>query len=526
MKKILALILTLCCVSALSLPIFAADNVAQVGSTGYSTLDAAVEAVNAKSGSDAVTLKLLADITLDTAKYNITRDNVTIDGDGKKITVTGSGAKDNLFTVTGANFNIKNIVLRSVSASDATKGGGGLGIVNNGSGTSVYDNIDLTYLTGTRHSAVFSGAGSEAAPLNLTIKNCTINSAHEKILTFKVGDNKVDIKCIDNYFNQDDSKGQKYGGSNDLKGTNLTVTIESGFNMVCSSGVYRMSLGTLNINGGMYYLPGNGEVIRGAISTDDGGGTVNVTDGVFVSKNNNASKMGVIYSAEGVANVTGGIFVATRKLEEKNVNYQAVVNGTTTVLAFPEGSTIAAMGTELTPKMDKGAALRIASGANSLAFSTAVSKSTADAISKLQTTLNIGKETTVTYGTLICTKASLTGVGGTALTLTHKDMANNPSAVYFDVKADKGIKTDADGNVSYAAAVVGVPEADLGTDFSARSYIHIAYGTAFEVYIYSDYVEADNVRNIKGVASAALADTNKTYNASEKDLFTSLAGAQ
>ena len=115
--KLLSILL--CLAMALSLLPTAAladeGNVAEVNSTGYSTL---ADAINA-AGTGA-TVKLLADINTPETTYKITK-SLTIDLNGK--TVTGSGY-DSVFEVTGENINV---VL------NATDGGKVIAVENSGS---------------------------------------------------------------------------------------------------------------------------------------------------------------------------------------------------------------------------------------------------------------------------------------------------------------------------------------------------------------------------------------------------------
>lgn len=79
--------------TGISLNATAETAVAQVGEQTYSSLADAVNAVNEDKGAEPLSLTLLTDVVVETAKFTVSRGNVMIDGGGHTLTVTGNAKR-------------------------------------------------------------------------------------------------------------------------------------------------------------------------------------------------------------------------------------------------------------------------------------------------------------------------------------------------------------------------------------------------------------------------------------------------
>lgn len=81
---------------------------------------------------------------------------------------------------------------------------------------------------------------------------------------------------------------------------------------------------------------------------------------------------------------------------------------------------------------------------------------------------------------------------------------------------------------AYRAAIIGIPQTDYGNDICARSYVRLTVGSK-TVYLYSDYSEESNCRNIREVAGAALQAHESgeiTYSEAELAILRGYAAAE
>ena len=181
MKKTLAWLLTLFMVLTVStVTVFAAEtDVAKIGETGYATL---AEAVAAAKDGDTVTL--LADVT---TASTITIDKaITLDGNGKTITYTGSDRAIEMANSLGAaEITIKNLTV-NCSASYCQRG-----INYNATGKLTLDNVtvkgtNVTYavnVPGMADGALITITNCDLSgniALNVWGKNCTIDVTNTK----------------------------------------------------------------------------------------------------------------------------------------------------------------------------------------------------------------------------------------------------------------------------------------------------------------------------------------------------------
>ena len=88
-------------------------------------------------------------------------------------------------------------------------------------------------------------------------------------------------------------------------------------------------------------------------------------------------------------------------------------------------------------------------------------------------------------------------VGGSAVTLENGlKVVDADNAFHADSTADEGV---------YYSSIVGIPEAEYGTNISARGYMTIQYADGSSATVYTALTA---VRNIRGVAQSAQADTD------------------
>lgn len=488
--------------------------VAQVGETTYTSLADAVNAVNADSGTNALTLTLLSDITLNEAKFTVTRDNVTVDGNGKTLTVTGNVQKDIVLTVKGANDNIKNLKIKSNFG----------GICHEGTGTSTIENVSVAVDDSVDNKIpLLLITGSSTGALNITIKSCKVRSG--KVSSCKFGENSsqagtsntITATLEDNDF----VNPQQYGKCIDVRSANCKVIVNSGFYQTNSTAVFRVWTGELIVNNGIFYLKGNGSVMIAAEKAEaTSGGKMTIKDGVFVSKSAKTG-VGCIASLAGTATVQGGTFA----MIGSQTPYTAATCGNETI-EFPEGSNVLAYNKTLTPNMTSGAAARITTS-NGLLFTSEVGKAAADnANALLEAMKAFETETspaTLKYGMLICTEESLTGPGGSQVDFSVKGLSNAVDATYWNVTAsENGITKDSSGNIKYSMAITDIPEDMQNTRFCAVSYIMLSAGDV-TFYFYSTYSADSNARSIAQVSAAALADSTQSFTSAERAILASTA---
>lgn len=117
---------------------------------------------------------------------------------------------------------------------------------------------------------------------------------------------------------------------------------------------------------------------------------------------------------------------------------------------------------------------------------------------------------------------------------THADLEAagrkaNQANGYLDVVATEYVPAEhlyknANGRKQFNGSIVEIQAGNYGRNFAAVGYVKVRYANGTEAYIYADYSKC--VRNVKDVATGALADTTVTYNAAETALLKNFAGIQ
>ncbi len=154
---------------------------------------------------------------------------------------------------------------------------------------------------------------------------------------------------------------------------------------------------------------------------------------------------------------------------------------------------------------ESGAQVRMTLGSTGLRF---ISTITADKIAAAKKLA--GDKGSVSYGTVIAPLDYV--LRADAFTMAALDEALTDIAAekrYVDIKAVDGLTEDEDGNVEIRAALTNIRTSNLTRAFAAVSYVKVVDG-GNTTYYYSAFDAVENVRAIRQVAEAALADTKET----------------
>jgi len=183
------------------------------------------------------------------------------------------------------------------------------------------------------------------------------------------------------------------------------------------------------------------------------------------------------------------------------------------------------------PKMQVGASVRIAGDTSGIRFTTDVSKAAQDYYAA-----KAGATGTVSYGTIVLLASDLEQYGITAANFNGTDVDTNNYSTYvdptlldvlgidyLDIAADKGVVTNDDGSITFRAAVKGFEEDEYDENLLAFSYAKVVDGDNVDYYC-SPVRPTDNVRSMKTVATAALADTTVTFNDAQLAILNKYAG--
>lgn len=314
-----------------------ADNVAQIGTTEYATLKAAVEAA-----TDGQTVTLIANTT-ETETYSIDGKHITIYFGEHTVTASHDNASANVFsitstgglTLTGTTGGFTDNTVKGIFYNQGTltvEGGNytttvdDYGVVFNEGGTCIVNGGTLT----GAYSAIFTKGTN-----SVTVNNGTINGAYLGIqanagTTLSVTGGAITAT----------NEAKKLPGIQ-LKGTGTNATISdgsvSGFNGITVLENAQLNVsGTASITGTNIAITGNGSVGYGGTTITINGGTITNNHDVAIYHPQNGSLTingGTITGTTalevraGTVNITGGTLKATATEYTCNPNG----NGTTTV---------------------------------------------------------------------------------------------------------------------------------------------------------------------------------------------------
>lgn len=363
--------------------------------------------------------------------------------------------------------------------------------------------------------------------LETRAKNSVVNINGGTFYTDFTGDNALITVC-DGTININDGKFTGPGmcvvrvlGGKTAKEFGLDNTISTATNA------------QLNIHGGEFVLNDGYNKEYSAVVRCGGGstyGSVVITGGTFVDKQT-AGNGSVINKNNTCASltITGGKFLASEnqkyfvmtsgcanvKLADGYQPTDSHTNRATSAYSGTctyEGNTYkvwtlyGATNSDYAMTTESGAQVRMVAGSTGLRF---ISTITAEKIAAAKT--KAGANGSVTYGTVIAPLDYV--LRADAFTMEALDAKLTDVAAgkrYVDIEAKDGLIEDEDGNVEIRAALTNIKTGNLTRAFAAVSYVKVVDGNGTTTYYYSAFDAVENVRAIRQVAEAALADTKET----------------
>ena len=476
-KRFLLIALAVLLIAAIPVAAFAvsaAGNKVQNVSTGeiYDSLDSAIS-----SAREGDTLKLLDNLSV-SSPVKLSKA-LTVDGNGKNLTNTGSGEA---FNVTAA-VTVQNISVSSTS-------GGGFTVGTNGHLTLKDSTVNVKGSIGVENALYMMGNAPMADVYTSTFKGNTqavgsdatgatvnIHSGH-----FEAKDDVTGVRLF-----------QMYGANSTWNFYGGTFVAKRGYVFNCS-----VDGSTVNVYGGSFFDEGSTESFWIFKKT----ASANFYGGYFYSPNLNYT---VTNENSPIINFYGGTFVNKTGLPmSANTTAQKTVYGGTYV-----NCTHGIQMDPLAPvpvRID-GASVRLAATSSGIRFTSYVPARTVAAIKAIA-----DKGTEIEYGTIITPTDKLTSK---LMTLDVLSSYLVEGKDYVVIPADRGLSTDSEGNVTFNAAIINIKVANYDRKFSASAYIKYTLN-GVTCYAYSVYDDGDS-RSIKEVAHRALAvnDTEGKYTDSQ-----------
>ena len=288
---------------------------------------------------------------------------------------------------------------------------------------------------------------------------------------------------------------------------------------------------TLNISGGVFVATPGNDAAHCAVIRCGGGstyGTVNISGGTFI--NQKAKSEHVIFKNNTCASlsITGGKFLASADQKYfMNTNGNANIttasgytpscsHGDVATNAYSGKTTYAgatykvwtlfgATDDACAVEMAEGAQVRMTAGSTGLRF---ISTITADKIAAAKALAGEGGK--VSYGTVIAPMDFV--VCASAFTMEALDAAealNGFAVKYLDIHANVGLIENEDGSLDIRAAITNIKAENLTRAFAAVAYVRVETAEGAVTYLYGAFDGVNNVRAIRQVAEAALADTRE-----------------
>lgn len=476
-KRFLLIALAVLLIAAIPVAAFAvsaAGNKVQNVSTGeiYDSLDSAIS-----SAREGDTLKLLDNLSV-SSPVKLSKA-LTVDGNGKNLTNTGSGEA---FNVTAA-VTVQNISVSSTS-------GGGFTVGTNGHLTLKDSTVDVKGASGASNALHMTGSSPMADVYTSTFKGSTqtvdsnangavvnIHSGH-----FEAKDDVTGVRLFQMY--GENSTWNFYGGD---------FIAKRGYVFNCP-----VNGSTVNVYGGSFYDTGASEVLWIFKAT----AKANFYGGYFYAPNMNAS---VSMVENSVLTVYGGTWVT-----KNGSPFSAAATAQKNIhggIFFSEHYGIQTDSLAPVPVRIDGASVRLAATSSGIRFTSYVPARTVAAIKAIA-----DKGTSIEYGTIITPTDKLTSK---LMTLDVLSSYLVEGKDYVVIPADRGLSTDSEGNVTFNAAIINIKVANYDRKFSATAYIKYTLN-GVTCYAYSVYDDGDS-RSIKEVAHRALAvnDTEGKYTDSQ-----------
>lgn len=325
MKKLLSIFALLMCMS-----ITWAQNVAKIGTTGYPTLQDAVDDAYANMTGD-VTIELIADIEAYTVVRQKSGLNLTIDGGNKtingQILIDGMGhltsetlmIKDINFTGTGTTVGFTSMFFISVPTpnklpSPYTASGSRLSDAHNITIDNCSFNSTSTETPDNGLAAVSTSSGTQCN--NLTVQNCTGTNLHSLVQVTATTGLTVDGCTLTN--SESFIGVQGGGGTYTVQNCNFSTNLSTGYGLRSKSN----SAAEITLSGNVFSASNANVLQLGKGGGQDSNGSIYVESGEYYGNIVNAQSASA--TAEFV--FTGGTY-STDVTPDCAEGYRAVSNG-------------------------------------------------------------------------------------------------------------------------------------------------------------------------------------------------------
>lgn len=290
---------------------------------------------------------------------------------------------------------------------------------------------------------------------------------------------------------------------------------------------------TMTINGGVFLLVDGRDADYSAVVRCGGGstyGTVILAGGTFINQNVTSSQVVLKNNTCASLDIRGGRFLAsehqlrfltnsgTVNIETESGYRPTCVRGNLDVdTVYSQKETYAdeeyylwlvlpASNQDCKMEMTEGAQVRMNTGSTGIRFVSAIS---ADKVAVARALA--GANGTVSYGTVIAPIDYVMQAG--AFTMEALDACtalDGVRAKYADIPAVEGLYVDSAGNVEIRAALINIQQKNYDRGFAAVAYVRVETESGDVTYLYGTFDTAANVRTIRQISLAALADVRDT----------------
>lgn len=254
--------------------------------------------------------------------------------------------------------------------------------------------------------------------------------------------------------------------------------------------------------------------------------TLTINGGTFIDLRTGNNQVFLVKNAKAVVNLNGGVMLSKTVKSffyrdydntHRNMYFDASTPYQVTIDEVTYYYCAMRAGNANAPIRNTVASARVNDGSEGIRFTSMVTKAQASALAKLA-----DDNTKVTYGTLIMSaktmkdlvsatleadlKVNALGVNfHAALKKVAADASKAENKVFLDVVADKGLTTDADGNITYRASLIHL-KSNTAT-YAAVSYAKVTVDGE-DQYFYGNVLTAQDGCSMAIAAQLALNDTN------------------
>ncbi len=294
------------------------DKVAMIGSTTYTTLQEALDAI---TSADKVTIQLLKNIDLGTDTFDLSGKNVILLGYyGAKLPVTLSTTSDvasaYLFTGTGCSLELQHVIVEkngcfaSMDGSTLVIGEGatvtGLMTANSAAGYILLKND--TDLVIEENAAITMGKGT-----TLSVEAYLINT--DTTWTGNIDVNgTIDVSTATQsaHYTICVPAGSAWAGVITVKGViTVTTTHTAGADCVIAVNADGTATGTINVSGKIYHTPTATSAAHRLITSQYAEVAVNVYEGAYLTSSPATTGSGCVITTMGNITITGGTLERT-----------------------------------------------------------------------------------------------------------------------------------------------------------------------------------------------------------------------